>query len=74
MNTAATIPLDEFTLTEKLALMERLWASLSRNPEEVPTPDWHGEVLEEREAAVREGRMQFVDWEDAKQRLRDRFK
>jgi putative addiction module component (TIGR02574 family) len=74
MNTASAIPLDDFPLEEKLALMERLWESLAKKPDAIPTPDWHGDVLAEREAAVREGRTQFVDWEETKQRLRDRFK
>ena len=54
--------------------MERLWAELSRRPGDIPTPDWHGGVLAEREAAVREGITVFADWEDAKKRLRERFK
>jgi hypothetical protein len=73
MNTASAVPIDEFPLPEKLALMERLWESLSSQPDEIPTPDWHGDVLAGCEAAVREGRTQFVDWEEAKQRLKDRF-
>jgi hypothetical protein len=54
--------------------MERLWAELSRRTEEVPSPEWHGQVLAEREAAIREGRSAFVDWDDAKKRLRERYK
>ena len=65
--------LDGLSRTEKIALMERLWADLSQRPQEVPSPDWHGNVLAERIAAVREGRTAFVDWNDAKRRLRDRL-
>ena len=68
------ISLDDMTVAEKLLLMERLWADLSRRPDDVPSPDWHGEVLAERIAAVREGRTQFEDWDDAKRRLRERLK
>jgi hypothetical protein len=52
--------------------MERLWVSLSQRPSDVPSPAWHGAVLAERIAAVREGRTSFVDWEDAKKRLQAR--
>jgi len=33
--------------------MEWLWASLSKKPEEVESPEWHGEVL----AARKESRL-----------------
>jgi hypothetical protein len=45
---------------------------LSRHPEDVPSPAWHGAVLEERREAVRQGRTNFVAWEDAKKRLQER--
>ncbi len=64
---------NNLTHDEKLVAMEMLWRDLSRRPADVPSPDWHGEVLAERIAAVREGRTQFVEWTDAKRRLRDRL-
>ena len=67
------LSLEKMTVPEKLALMERLWDDLSRRPENVPSPQWHGEVLAERIAAVREGRTEFVPWDDAKRRLRERL-
>ncbi|MCA9236148.1 MAG: addiction module protein [Planctomycetales bacterium] len=73
MDTAASVPIETFSVAEKLQLMERLWDDLSRRPADVPTPDWHGEILAERQAALREGRTAFVDWEAAKRRLRERL-
>jgi putative addiction module component (TIGR02574 family) len=66
------LSVESLSTPEKLALMERLWESLSQRPPDVPSPAWHGAVLAERIAAVREGRTSFVDWEDAKKRLRAR--
>ena len=74
MNTVSTIPIETFSIAEKLLLMERLWEDLSRRPSDVPIPDWHGDILAERQAAVREGRTSFVEWEAAKERLRERLK
>lgn len=74
MNTASTFPIETLSIADKLLLMERLWENLSRCPSDVPTPEWHGEILAERQAAVREGRTSFVDWEAAKDRLRERLK
>jgi len=74
MSAASTVPIENFSVAEKLLLMERLWEDLSRRPSDVPIPAWHGNILSEREAAVREGRTSFVDWEAAKKRLRERLK
>ena len=67
------VRIDKMSVPEKLQLMEMLWDDLSRRPEDVPSPAWHGEMLDQRRQAVREGRTSFEDWEDAKQRLRARF-
>ena len=66
------IAVEQMSTAEKIALMERLWDDLSRRPEELTSPEWHGQVLAERIAAVREGRTDFVDGRDAKKRLNDR--
>src|SRR4051812_5484718 len=72
MNTATTIPIENLSTADKIVLMERLWDNLSRCPTDIVSPDWHGEILEGRRAAALEGRTAFVDWEDAKKRLRER--
>jgi putative addiction module component (TIGR02574 family) len=74
MNNATTIPIESFTVAEKLLLMERLWEDLSKRPSNVAPPEWHGDVLAARLAAVKEGRTELVDWDAAKERLRNRFK
>lgn len=74
MSNVTTIPIESFTVAEKLLLMERLWEDLSKQPSNVAPPDWHGDVLAARLTAVREGRTEFVDWATAKERLRNRLK
>lgn len=69
-----TLPLDQMTLAEKLRLMEALWSDLSRNERRLDSPAWHEQVLKERDERVRSGQETFVDWESAKQQLRDRLK
>jgi putative addiction module component (TIGR02574 family) len=63
---------DNFSTAETVELMERLWDDLSRHPEVVPSPAWHGAVLEERREAVRQGRTTFSPWVEAKKRLLER--
>jgi hypothetical protein len=69
-----TLPLHRMSKEEKLRVMEELWADLSRDEAQVPSPAWHGDVLREREAAVKSGTEKFLDWETAKQQLRTRRK
>jgi len=69
-----TLPLDQMTLAEKLRVMEDLWADLSRNEQQLESPPWHGQVLTDRDERVRSGQETFINWEAAKQQLRDRLK
>ena len=70
----ATLPLEEMTLRQKLAVMESLWEDLSRKPEKFPSPAWHQEILDGRLGRVATGQAKFVDWETAKRELRKRLK
>jgi len=65
-----TLPLEKMTISEKLAEMERLWDDLCRNPQDVPSPSWHGAILAEREKQIAEGKMAFIDLDEAKERIR----
>jgi hypothetical protein len=56
-------------LNEKIALMETLWAEISRIDEDVEVPEWHKEVLDERERRIRSGEAKFIPWEDAKRQI-----
>jgi hypothetical protein len=66
--------LETMTLPEKLRLMEALWVNLSRNEAGLESPAWHENVLRERQDRVKSGDATFMDWETAKQQLRDRLK
>lgn len=60
------LPLEKMTVDEKLKLMEEIWADLSRNPDDIPVPQWHLDLLREREQLVQEGKADFVDLDPAK--------
>ncbi len=68
------LPLDQMTTAEKLRALEQIWEDLCRTPDEVPSPSWHAGVLKDREARVRNDSSQFVDWAEAKQKIRDAIK
>ena len=65
------IPLDRMTVPDKLRAIEHIWSNLQETPEDVPSPDWHADVLRARENRVREGSSRFGDWADAKRRIRE---
>jgi putative addiction module component (TIGR02574 family) len=65
------LAIKNLSIAEKLALMESLWDDLSQKPENIPSPDWHGNLLTERIKAVKEGRTSFIEWDEAKKRLRE---
>ena len=50
--------------------MEWLWASLSKKPEEIESPEWHGEVLAARKAKIDSGEEKFLSIAELKKRLR----
>ena len=66
-----TLPLSEMTVAEKLRVMEALWDDLTRR-DECETPAWHLEILREREQREKAGLEPYSDWEEAKERLRQR--
>ena len=69
-----SLPLDKMTNLGKIAVMEKIWDDLCRNPESIPSPEWHREVLEAREREISEGKAKFTDFDQAKERIRDRTK
>jgi hypothetical protein len=68
---STTIDLQEMTTPDKLRLMEALWQNLSTSPSEVASPEWHGEILSERDRLTDSGEETFIDWETAKKQLRE---
>jgi hypothetical protein len=68
---STTIDLQEMTTPDKLRLMEALWQNLSTSPSEVASPEWHAEILSERDRLTDSGEEAFIDWETAKKQLRE---
>lgn len=69
-----TLPLDRMTIAEKLRVIEEIMDSLGQNRDEIPSPEWHGEILKEREDSIRNGTAKFLDWEEAKRIIGDERK
>jgi len=66
-----TLNLGEMTIEEKLKAMEMLWDDICRSVPDFSSPSWHGNVLKEREQRIRDGKEKFLDWDQAKEDIRD---
>ena len=51
--------------------MESIWLELCDTAGRPLSPDWHGDVLAERKAAVLAGQDEIIDRETAKQEVSD---
>jgi len=67
------INLEQISVSEKLRIMELLWDDLCNNESDIPSPQWHEIVLMERENLIRDGRDEFVDWDQAKKEMRSKI-
>ena len=57
------------SVEEKLKLMEEVWNDLIKKEQELSSPEWHKEILEEREDTLKSGKEILIDWKDAKERI-----
>jgi hypothetical protein len=67
------LPLDKMTSLDKIAVMEKLWDDLCRDPDSILSPKWHKEVLEAREKEISEGRAKFTVFDRAKEKIRNQI-
>jgi hypothetical protein len=62
---AVELPLAQMSLDDKLQAMELLWADLSKDPSQVVSPAWHGDVLRNRREQMQQGKASFQSWDAA---------
>ncbi len=55
---------------ERIEVMEQIWDSLRDEDQEISSPAWHGEVLEERRKKIEEGKATFITLDQLKSRFR----
>lgn len=64
-----TFPLHQMSVAEKIHIMESVWDDLCRQANEFASPMWHNDILDEREADLKHGFDEFIDWDIAKLNL-----
>lgn len=66
------IAIEKLSRADKLRMMESLWRDLSADAGELASPAWHEDALRQSEAALAAGDARMVDWDEAKDTLRQR--
>jgi putative addiction module component (TIGR02574 family) len=64
------LTLKKMTIEEKISVMENIWDDLCKNSSNITSPDWHKNVLTEREHQIKNNKAKFTDWEKAKKKIR----
>jgi hypothetical protein len=65
------LPVSSMTTVQKLEAMEQLWASLQTSEDFTP-PEWHRQILAERQKRIDRGETTFSTVAEVQERLRNR--
>ena len=58
-------------LHEKLLMLEAIWDDIAREEKDLEVPQWHKDLLDDRERMVAEGKAKFIDWEEARRQINE---
>jgi hypothetical protein len=62
---------DDMTREEQLEYVQKLWDHLASNPDSVPVPDWHLDIVRERAESHEPAAAK--DWGDMRKRLKQKY-
>jgi len=62
----------EMPVDQKLRLIEALWDDIGRQDQDFESPSWHRDELQVTEERRRSGLEGPINWDDAKDQLRNR--
>ena len=61
-----TTEIKQMPVKDRMILMEEIWDTLRHEEEEIRSPHWHEEVLEERMKKLDSGRAKLISLEELK--------
>jgi putative addiction module component (TIGR02574 family) len=59
----------QMSFPEKVALLETVWSEIAADPGQVEAPQWHKDILDERDLALNKGRATVLEWDEAKRQI-----
>lgn len=65
---------DELSVEEQIDYVQSLWERIAATPDQVPVPDWHREVLDERVKDYAANPDAGESWDVVRERLRDKLR
>ena len=65
---------DQLTVEEQIDYVQLLWERIAATPDQVPIPDWHREVLDERLKDFNANPGAGENWDIVRDRLRDNLR
>lgn len=69
-----SLPLNQMSTSEKLIILNQIWDNLIKEPDNIPSPEWHKEVLAARSERIKKGEAHFKEFNFAKAELQAKFK
>ncbi len=54
---------------ERLRAMEELWDALCHEDQEIESPAWHGNILEDRKKKIETGKAEFISIKELKESI-----
>jgi putative addiction module component (TIGR02574 family) len=72
---AKTLPLpppgfEELSVEEQIDYIQSLWERIAAHPEDIPVPDWHRKIIEERLADLDENPDAGIPWEEVRETMK----
>ena len=64
---------EELSVEEQIDYIQSLWERMAAHPEDIPVPDWHRKILEERLADLDENPDAGSSWEEAREAIKKRL-
>jgi putative addiction module component (TIGR02574 family) len=65
-----SLQIAKMSVSERLQVIDEIWESLNRHSHEIPSPEWHQEVLNDRKARALRGEAKFLTLDQLRTRLR----
>lgn len=65
---------DDLSVEEQIEYVQSLWDRIAATPEQVPVPDWHRDVLDERIRDYEANPEAGDTWDVVQERLRNKLR
>ena len=65
---------DNLSVDEQIEYVQSLWDRIAATPEDVPVPQWHREILDERQRDYETNPNAGESWDNVRERLRDKLR